>query len=155
MATIPLSKNVIDAIVIDWRVGQMSQKDIADKHKVSKASVNKACKGITQDCKSIVTEGLQYKQSLAKHDDRIVTAVNAAIDKKLWYLEFFDDAAVTNVTEAMRTPCESQNDYRARAETISKGRTDVLGKAPETQVNIQNNTAITKIEHVIVRANNG
>jgi hypothetical protein len=50
--------------------------------------------------------------------------------------------AIRNVKESMAMPCEHQNDFRARAETINKGREVVLGKAPEVAVQV-NNQSVT------------
>jgi hypothetical protein len=52
---------------------------------------------------------------------------------------FFNSAAIKNVRGAMSAACDSQNDYKARADTISKGREVVLGKLPDTAVQINNN----------------
>ena len=71
------------------------------------------------------------------------------VNERTEHIKFFNHAALLNVKQSLEMPCESQNDFKARAETISKGRADVLGKTPDTQVNIQNNT-FTRIERVIV-----
>jgi len=49
MAAKPLDRAIADEIVTDWRVGQLSQQSIAEKHKVSKGVVNKLCKGVDRD----------------------------------------------------------------------------------------------------------
>ena len=49
MAAKPLPQSIKDAILTDWRLGQMSQQAIAEKHGVSKGAVNKACKGVERD----------------------------------------------------------------------------------------------------------
>lgn len=49
MAARPLNKAIADAVVVDWRLGQMSQRDLADKHKISVGMVSKLCKGVEQD----------------------------------------------------------------------------------------------------------
>ena len=54
-----------------------------------------------------------------------------------------------NVTEAMAMRCEGQNDFKARADTIAKGREVVLGKTPDTAVQINNNVEEPKLEIVL------
>ena len=49
MAAKPLDPVLIDNILIDWRLGQFSQQDIAEKRGVSKGAVNKLCKGVARD----------------------------------------------------------------------------------------------------------
>ena len=141
MAAKALSSSIAESIVADWRTGAYSQQDLADKHTVSKGVVNKLCKGVAQDTAAIVTAGVQYRQGLAEHDDRNVTAVTAVVDERTKHIQFFTVAAVTNVEQAMAMPCEGQADYRMRADTILKGRETVLGKAPEVAVQINNSNA--------------
>lgn len=52
------------------------------------------------------------------------------------HVKFFDDCAVKNVSEAMTAACICQDDYKARGETISKGRDVVLGKNPAVAVQV-------------------
>ena len=149
MAAKPIPEVVAKDIVADWRTGAFSQQELADKHKVSKGAVNKLCKGIEQDTAAIVTAGIEFRQALAGHDDRNVTAVTAVIDDRMRHIEFFNSAAVKNVTEAMAMRCEGQNDFKARADTIAKGREVVLGKTPDTAVQINNNVESPKLEIVL------
>jgi hypothetical protein len=144
MAAKPLDPVLIDDILIDWRMGQLSQQDIAEKRGVSKGAVNKLCKGVAQDAAGIVTAGIQYQQALHAHDDRIVTAVEAVVTEASKRMEWLNKAALKNVQEAMAHSCESQNDYRARADTISKAKEVVVGKSPETAIQINNNAPQAK-----------
>ena len=94
MATKPIDDSVIHDILADWRTGEYSQQKLADKHGVSKGAVNKLCKGVDQDTKSIVTAGIEYKQGLAAHGDRIVTAINDVVDKKVAQAEWLNKASM-------------------------------------------------------------
>jgi hypothetical protein len=136
MAGIPVKKDIAESIVADWRTGQYSQRDLAEKHKVSKGLVGKLCKGVEQDMGAIVGAGVQYKMGLAGHSGRIVGAVMEAVEDQTKHIQFFTSCAITNVQEAMYAPCETQNDFKARAETIIKGRETVLGKTPDTAIQI-------------------
>jgi hypothetical protein len=78
---------------------------------------------------------------LAAHDDRNVTAVTDAVDERTKHIQFFTHAAVTNVRQARDEPCDGQAGYRMRAETILKGRETVLGKTPDTAIQINNTPA--------------
>ena len=49
MAAIPLNPDKAAQIVADWRTGEYSQRQLADKHKVSNGKVNQLCKGVGQD----------------------------------------------------------------------------------------------------------
>lgn len=139
MAAKPLAKKIAEMIVADWRTGGYSQQALADKYDVSKGAVNNLCKGVDQDTAAIVTAGILYQQGLAAHDDRNVTAVTEVVDERTRHAKFFNAAALKNVSQAMASVCDSQNDYRARADTISKGREVVLGKIPDAAIQINNN----------------
>lgn len=148
MAAKPIDQAIAEAIVTDWRVGQMSQRQIADKHSVSNGLVAKITKGVEQDAASIVSAGIQYQQALHSHDERIVSAVESAVDERVKRMEWLNIQALKNVRQAMESPCEGQNDYRSRADTISKAKEVVVGKTPDTAIQINN---IRQIERVIVR----
>lgn len=146
MAAIPLNPEKSKTIVAEWRTGEYSQQELAERHKVSKGAVNKLCKGVAQDTAGIVTAGVQYQLGLAAHDDRNVTAVTEAVDEKTKHIQFFTEAAIVNVREAMQTPCDNQRDFKDRADTISKGKETVLGKQPDTAIQINNNPLPASVE---------
>ncbi len=143
MAAKPTPKAVTDAILIDWRIGQLSQHDIAEKHRVSKGLVNKICKGVEQDAKAIVTAGVQYQQALSDHDDRIVTAVQNAVNEIVRVQKFFRGA---NMLIAKKVYDKVQSDgtnasfqeLNAAAAALGRAQTAVLGKSPETAINNTN-----------------
>jgi len=139
MAAASIDNNIKLSIVADWRTGEYSQQQLSDKYEVSKGLVNKLCKGVEQDTSAIVNAGIKYRLGLAAHDDRNVTAINEAVTEHTKHIQFFNRAAITNVQEAMVHECNNQNDYRARAETILKGKETVLGKTPDTAIQINNN----------------
>lgn len=139
MAAKAIDKSVADAILIDWRVGQSSQDQIAQKHRVSKGLVNKLCKGVDQDGASIVTAGIQYRQALSGHDDRMVTAVTAAVDEATKRLQFYRGASML-VAKAVASKVQqdgmsaSYQDLNAAAHALGRMQEAVLGKAPDTTI---------------------
>lgn len=141
MAAKPIDKGLAEKIVAEWRTGEYSQQDLAERNKVSKGVVNKLCKGVEQDVTGIVTAGVAYKQGLAEHDDRIVTAVTAVVDERTKHIQFFNNAALKNVSVAVKKIdlVTSQAEHRMLADTILKGRETVLGKSPETAIQINTN----------------
>lgn len=139
MAAKPVDKALAAAILIDWRVGQLSQQQIAEKHKVSKGLVNKLCKGIEQDGAAIVTAGVQYQQALSGHDDRMVTALTNAVDQVTKRLQFFRGASMLVAkTVASKVQQDGMNasyqDLNAAAYALGRAQESVLGKAPETAI---------------------
>ena len=138
MAAIPLNDDKVSRIVADWRTGAFSQQDLADKHKVSKGSVNKLCKGVEQDMTAIVTAGIQYQSGLSAQDDRIVTAVTAVVDEAASRMEWINKAALKNAQEAMKASCASQQDYKNRADTVLKTKETLFGRTPNTIISNTN-----------------
>ena len=151
MAAKALDTAIAEAIVRDWRIGRMSIRDLAEEHGVSRGKVGELCKGIPKDASAIVDAGVQYRQALAEHDGRMVDAIEQEVDERTKHIQFFTHAAVTNVKQAMADVCDGQADYQRRADTINKGREAVLGKAPDTAVQINNVTEFKLIERVIVK----
>lgn len=140
----PIHSDVTESIINDWRIGELSQNDIADKYKISKGAVNKLCKGVPQDGAAIVTTGIQYKQALAQQTDRFVTAVEKTVDERVKRQEWLNVQALRNVQEAMKHQCNGQADFQRRADTIAKAKDVVIGKQPDTAIQINNSANAPK-----------
>ena len=153
MAAKPIDKAVLDVILIDWRIGRLSQRDIADKHKVSAGLVNKICKGVEQDVAPIVNAQVQVNQALSSHDERMVNAVHETVDEILRVQKFFRGAnmLVAN-TVAAKVKSEGQRasfkELASAAQALGRTQESVLGKSPETIINntnaVQTSLAVTQ-----------
>jgi len=138
-----IDKKVSDAILIDWRVGRLSQRDIADKHKISVGVVNRICKGVERDMLPIVNAQVQVNQGLANQDERMVNAVHDAADEIVRHQKFFRGAnmLVAN-TVAIKVKEQGRNasfmELAQAATALSKTQESVLGKAPDTVINNTN-----------------
>ena len=142
MATKPLPAAIRDAVLTDWRMGQMSQRQIAEKHDVSNGAVAKITKGVAQDVAPIVSAGIQYQKALYAHDERIVSAVESHVDLVVSRLEYLNRQAMQNVQEAMDKGCENQSDFRSRALTINAAKETLVGKTPDTAIQINNASCV-------------
>ena len=136
MAAQAIDPTIAQAIITDWRVGQLSQRHLAHQYKVSVGYVAKITKGIPRDCVEIVSAGIAYNQALAKHDERIVSAIEHEVDERVKRQEWLNHQALKNLQQAMAAECEGQADYNRRADTISKTRDVVIGKSPDTAIQI-------------------
>jgi hypothetical protein len=139
MAAKAIDKTVVAGILVAWRVGQLSQQQIAEKHKVSKGLVNKLCKGVEQDGAAIVTAGVQYQQALSGHDDRMVTAMTTAVDEITKRQQFFRGASMLVAkTVAIKVQQDGMNasyqDLNAAAHALGRMQEAVLGKSPDTTI---------------------
>ena len=126
-----------EKILADFHAGK-SQRELAKRYEVSPATINSLCKGIEPKNIDKVNALTRIKTELAEQTEHEVNAVQKEVDERMKHILFFNSAAIRNVQEAMNEPCASQQDFRARAETIVKGRETVLGKSPETAVQINN-----------------
>lgn len=144
MARKPLDPKTGDAVLIDWRVGQLSQRDIAEKHKISLGLVNRLCKGVERDMAPIVNAQVQVNQGLANQSERMVNAVHDAADEIVRMQRFFRGANML-VANTVATKVKNDGDkatYKDLASAaVALGRTQesVLGKMPDTVINNSNN----------------
>lgn len=136
---------LIPVIVGQWRTGAYSIRDLARKHDVSVGFIAKHTAKVEKDGLAVVNAGIQYKQGLAENDEHFGCAVNDVVNKRTEHILFFNHAAIKNVSEAMATKCNNQQDYKARAETICKGREAVLGKSPDTAVQVNTGGSVVDV----------
>ena len=134
----PLSKSTIEDIRIDWRQGRLTQRDIASKYKISPAAVNKICKGLDRDLVGVVNKSIEVRQELNRLSEREVNAVNKTVDTIASRLEWLNEQAMKNVSDAMKAEAVEQVDFRSRADTILKAKETLVGKTPETAIQINN-----------------
>jgi len=141
MAPKPIPQEIVDSVIADWRTGAYSLAKLATIHKISKASAGNICKGIPQDTSAIVDAGAQYKQSLAAHDGRTVQAVQHVVDERTKHILFFDNATVDNISKMVKKIGDNTTivEHRIAQSAIKDGRETVLGKQPDTAIQINNN----------------
>ena len=127
-------------LIADLGTGIYSVRDLAKKYGISVSSVQAYKPKIDPETERIVNAGVAYKTGLALISDNAkANAITNAVDERTKHLAFFTSAAVKNVQSAMKEPCEGQADYRMRADTILRGKETVLGKQPDTAIQINNN----------------
>jgi len=138
-----------EEILADWDTGDYSkahggtktQSELSYKHHCSIGRINKLVKGREPQNLQIVNNFIHAKQELAGKNEISVNAVNKVVDERTKHIEFFTEAAVKNVKTAVdKIGAEtSQAEHRMLADTILKGRETVLGKSPETAIQINTN----------------
>ncbi len=141
-----------ELILADFHIGK-SQNELAKIYEVSPATINKLCKGLIPKNADKVNELTRINIEMAAQSEYEVNAIHKEVDERTKHIQFFTHAAVKNVKEAMSSPCESQADYQRRADTISKGKETVLGKQPDTAIQINNSGDIRTIELVALDDN--
>lgn len=149
MAAKPISPNKIAEMIADWRTGEYSQRDLAHRHKVSLGLVSKHTKGIAQDMNAIVNAGVQYRQGLEGHDERMVNAVVHVVDERTKHIQLFNKLAVNNALQAASLPCETQQDHERLSNTILRSKEVVLGKSPDTAIQINQGESPQVVKYAI------
>lgn len=143
MAAKPLPQDIKNKVIADWRTGEYSQRDLADKYQISTGAAAKLCKGVNQDTSAIVSAGIQYRQGLEPLDEQNVSAIMSAVDRIIQQREFFTNNTIRNLSLMMDKVNEGStiSEHAIAQNALARGKETVLGKQPETQVNIQNNAA--------------
>ena len=135
-----------EAILAEWKTGEYTQSEIARKHKVSAATVSALVKGVPQNLAELIDNQITIKQELAAYNEKERDLFTKIVNDKTAHIHFFTNAAVLNVQQAMAAQCEDQQDFKLRAETISKGREVVLGKEPAAAIQINNTQTISAVK---------
>ncbi len=137
-----------------WKAGR-SQRWIADELNLSPATINAWVKGIEQDNAELVNAQVSVKQRLSKLPEQELNAVQKLVDERFDRLEWLNRQAMRNVSDAMDAECINQADFRARADTIIKAKETLVGKSPETAIQINNGKEpITEIRRTIIDPRN-
>lgn len=140
--------HLIPKIQAEWRTGHYSQRDLAKKHDVSAGFVAKWVKDIPQDAVSAVSGGVAYKQALASDNEHLVSAVSSVVDEKVRHLMFFTNSALKNQQLANRKLTQDApiTDIEAHSRITARNKETVLGKQPDTAIQINNQNTPTRLE---------
>lgn len=151
MAAKALDSGIAQDVVADWRTGEYSYREIADRNKISKAKVGQLCKGVEQDLKGIVDAGVAYRAGIANQDRRIVDAINDVVDDRTKHLLFFNKAqarfaqisiqAIESKLEPDGTPGPEFNlmELATASRVVKESREGILGKDPSVALQVNNN----------------
>jgi len=134
----------LESALADYAAG-LSLRECEKMNNVNYKKIEREVKkrGVQKgELSQIITEKIRVDSEVSRLCDSQRNKVNKEVEKRLKHLEFFSNAAVKNVREAMSADCENQNDFRSRAETIAKGKETVIGKSPDVAVQINNSVTI-------------
>lgn len=117
-----LDKSIEDKILIDWKTGEYSQRDLANKYQVSAGKVASLTKGVSKDLERIVSAGVEYYQGLQGQSLQTVSAVAQAVDRKARLkhrVQEFVDEAVEKGFDLLKSAQDGQ-EFKAIVEAIDK-----------------------------------
>jgi hypothetical protein len=127
----------------------LSLSDITEKTGISKPQISKRSSqekwSKETEKKQLIVDAVRLAVAKETLNETELSVHEELVDERTRYVIFFNNAAIQNVKEAMTAPCDSQMDFKSRAETINKGREVVLGKTPDTAIQINNNNNTTAI----------
>lgn len=135
-----------EAIINDWRLGEMRKVDIANKHKVCASVVTLLTKGVEQDGKAVYNQGMAYNQQLAQiyeENANFGKLIEDTVERKSNDMRFFRGASIQIAASAIRKvqadPDISMGDIELAQRTVSRAQETVCGKAPEIAVHVGDN----------------
>lgn len=128
-------------LLADWKTGKYTERDIASKYRISPATAHKLVTGVSKSISPLISKQVEINQELATMNEHEVSKFKQEVDERSKHIQFFTEAAVKNVKAAVDKIVDttSQAEHRMLADTILKGRETVLGKAPETAIQINTN----------------
>ena len=145
-----LTDDIRQKILADFHTGK-SQNFLAKKYEVSPATINKLCKGVEPKHVETVNTLTAINTALSEESEYEVNAIQREVDERTKHILFFNSVAVRNVREAMELSCATQFEIKARAETILKGKEVVLGKTPDTAIQVNNGNQHPTLEVVVAK----
>jgi hypothetical protein len=115
-----------DALLAEWRTGQYSLRDLSARHGLSHQRVHQLVKGARQnsDCRAEMTRS-----------------------ERMRYVRYFNSAGISLVREAMkriRHDGISMTEMKQASEIVNGQRLGILGKNPETAVQVSNAAVIVE-----------
>ena len=117
-------------------------REIEDKTGIAIPSISKKAKAEgwakESEKKTLLQAAVQVGAAKANLNDTALEVHNELVNERVKRLEWLNIQALKNVREAMEAKCDNQSDFRARADTISKAKEVVIGKAPDTAIQINN-----------------
>lgn len=155
-----LTDEMREQIINLWRCGE-SQNSLAKRFPVSVATINKLCKGVLQDNVEIVNAQVQINQLLSQKVNTEVNAINQMVEEKTVLGKFFRDSAVKNQhlsngkVDDLHASGDglTLNDLESHSRITARNKETVLGKSPDTAIQINNNQP-QRIERVIIDVDN-
>lgn len=143
-----VSEELKEKIVAQWQAGR-TQGWLAKEHNLSKATINKFCKGVEQVNVDLVNAQVAIKTELAPQSEQKVNAVNELVDERTRHLIYFQNSAMRNqklANEVLEREAQKSGDdalgmvaLEAHARITGRNKETVLGKQPENAIQINNN----------------
>ena len=124
--------------------GTETVRVLAKRYGVSNATIQKYKDSIDPESERLVQAGVAYRSSLAQiQDPDKVNAIVNAVDERTRHLVFFTNSALKNQQLANRKLTQDAPiaDIEAHSRITARNKETVLGKSPDTAIQVNNNEA--------------
>ena len=91
-----------EQLLADHRTGGYTQRQLAKKHKISVAMVNRITKGVEKDLAPLVNTVSDAKAAIALHTEQEVNAISEQIEQRTQHLKFIHNASLKNASVMMK-----------------------------------------------------
>lgn len=136
-----LNDNEKEKLIADISTGQYSVRELSSKHGVSVATVQSYKLNANMNNAEIVNAGIEYKTKLYSIKNKAeMNAIVNTVDEKVRKIMFFANSALQNQNFANDKISKSSNlfELQVHAKITAQNKETVLGKSPETAININN-----------------
>jgi hypothetical protein len=126
------------ALIADWKTGKFSRRELAARHGVSLSTVQRN------------VQRMQAAIPGEKRDGKQADPQGMTREERRRYVRFFNQAGLLVARAAVKRvktkPDLSMVEMRQASEIVNGQRAGILGKQPETAIQINNNTAAAGAE---------
>jgi transposase len=131
----------LEALQSDKRTGSYTVRELAERHGISKSLVQKLVGHLEPDLAAIVDSNVKAKQQLSELSGQELQSVSTIVDGRTKHLQFFTNATLKNLSMMVKKIDEDTPiaDHKIAQEAIYKGKETLMGKTPETAIQINNN----------------
>lgn len=137
-----LTETLKEKILADFHAGK-TQNSLAKIYSLSKATINKLCKGVDPENINIVNTLTAIETVLLGKSEQKVNAVRSEVSERIKHIDFFNNATIKNLQLMTKKLGANTSivDHRVAQAAIKDGRDTVLGKNIDTAIQINNNSA--------------
>lgn len=89
----------------------------------------------------LIIEAVRVEEAKANLEPLALEVHNEVVDERTKHLTWLNTAAMKNASDAMKLKCNDQLDHVRRSDTILKTKETLVGKTPDTAIQINNNQA--------------
>ena len=120
----------------------LSLSKIVEKTGISKTQISKRsnsegwAKGTEKE--QLIADAVRVNVSKGTLTEQALTVHDEIVDERTKHIQLFNSLAANNAIKASRLPCETHQDHERLSNTILRSKEVVLGKAPDTAIQINN-----------------